>query len=88
MREWKKPEVKIFDVKMDENIAASGDQTGFLYHATPSTTGGGWVYFGDGANYRYSSNGSIQETGINVIHYGGDNLIDKAYVGQVTGCLA
>lgn len=26
MREWKKPEVKVFDVKMDENIAASGDE--------------------------------------------------------------
>lgn len=26
MREWKKPEVKVFDVKMDENIAASGQE--------------------------------------------------------------
>ncbi|HJD01761.1 MAG TPA: hypothetical protein H9750_04075 [Candidatus Mediterraneibacter excrementavium] len=87
MREWKKPEVKIFDVKMDENIAASGDQTGFLYHANPATTGGGWVYW-DGANYRYSSNGNIQDTGIYVIDYEGDNLINKAYVSQVSGCLA
>lgn len=26
MKAWKNPEVKVFDVKMDENIAASGDE--------------------------------------------------------------
>lgn len=88
MREWKKPEVKIFDVKMDENIAASGDQTGILHHATPTDTGGGWVFFGGKDNYRYSSDGNIQDTGIYVIHYDGVNLIDKANVGQVSGCRA
>lgn len=31
MREWKKPEVKVFDVKMDENIAASGQETKEIY---------------------------------------------------------
>lgn len=88
MREWKKPEVKIFDVKMDENIAASGDHTGFLYHATPSTTGGGWIWHQDGDHYIYSSDGSIQDTEIRVIHYYEYNLIDKANVVQVSGCHA
>lgn len=26
MKAWKNPEVKVFDMKMDENIAASGDE--------------------------------------------------------------
>lgn len=25
MKQWEKPEVKVFDIKMEENIAASGD---------------------------------------------------------------
>ena len=33
MREWKKPEVKVFDVKMDENIAASGDRILNIRHS-------------------------------------------------------
>ena len=84
MREWKKPEVKVFDVKMDENIAASGDggyQTDYIYYAEGVITRGG-------ANYRWNRNNNIQDTGITFHIAGSDKVVDKSYVGNITGCLA
>ncbi len=42
MREWKKPEVKVFDVKMDENIAVSGEQILFIIHNQGGVSASKW----------------------------------------------
>lgn len=52
MREWKKPEVKVFDVKMDENIAASGDRILNIRHNKAGVLAGEWERY----DYRVSGN--------------------------------
>lgn len=82
MREWKKPEVKIFDVKMDENIAASGDQyqTLYIYYDEGGITRGG-------ANYKCQGT-SIQDTGIDYQKSGNMIIVSEKYVATIAGCLA
>ena len=82
MKEWKKPEVKIFDVKLDENIAASGEnnyEKVYIYYADGPITRGG--------DYFYCSGKNIQDTGI---PYEVDmmNLVDISYQRSISGCLA
>lgn len=52
MREWKKPEVKVFDVKMDENIAASGDRILNIRHSQSGVMADNW----EKHNYYVSGN--------------------------------
>lgn len=85
MKTWKKPEVKVFDVKMDENIAASGDggyQTDRIYYVE---RGG---IFRDSANYRWNGNNNIQDTGIKFHIDGVYKLVDEKHVTTIAGCLA
>lgn len=86
MKTWKKPEVKVFDVKMDENIAASGDggyQTAYINYDLGGFTRGG-------ENYRWNGSNNIQDTGIPFwIESGtGEKVVDKRYVANIAGCLA
>lgn len=84
MKTWKKPEVKVFDVKMDENIAASGDggyQTAYIYYDLGGITRGG-------ANYRWKGNNYIQDTGIPFHEAGGVKSVDEKHVVTIDGCLA
>lgn len=83
MKTWKKPEVKVFDVKMDENIAASGDggyQTDYIYHAEGVITRGG-------ANYRWNGNNNIQDTGITFRIEGSIKVVAESYMANIAGCL-
>lgn len=82
MREWKKPEVKIFDVKMDENIAASGDQYQVVHidFDLGGITRGGYDYRCQGTN--------IQDTGISYYKFGNEIVVSKDHVGTIAGCLA
>ena len=71
MREWKKPEVKVFDVKIDENIAASGQERKKIHFTDGDfwcyvngqiivNTSVGWYTGNDGrawASFAYSSGG-------------------------------
>ena len=57
MKAWKTPEVKVFNVKMDENIAASGDQTMLIMHQQRGTIASSWPTY----TY-YVSNGTIVNT--------------------------
>lgn len=82
MREWKKPEVKIFDVKMDENIAASGDQYQTLY-----------IYYDEGGITRGGANYNCQGTNIQntEVHYSGSGdlrTVSYNQLGTIAGCLA
>lgn len=80
MREWKKPEVKIFDVKMDENIAASGEnnyEVKFL-----ELLRGMAVVSGEG-NYNCSPDGTIQDTSVKYV----DGMyVDDQYTTTISGC--
>ena len=91
MKVWKSPEMKVFSVKMDENIAASGEpnddvQKGFIFHANQAN--GGYVYWGDGGNYWYTDDGNIQDSGVYIINYEGDHLVLKSDAVRIAGCLA
>ena len=82
MKTRKKPEVKVFDVKMDENIAASGDggyQTDYIYHAEGVITKGG-------ATYRWNGNNNIQDTGIRFDGAGGEKSVDVIHVATIEKC--
>lgn len=84
MKTWKKPEVKVFDVKMDENIAASGDggyQTDYIYYDLGGITRGG-------KTYRWNGNNNIQDTGITFHIAGSDKVVANSHVADITGCLA
>ncbi|MFR3529436.1 MAG: hypothetical protein ACLTTZ_02620 [Lachnospiraceae bacterium] len=84
MKTWKKPEVKVFDVKMDENIAASGDggyQTGYIYYDLGGITRGG-------ATYRWNGNNNIQDTGITFHITSDGKVVNKSHVANIAGCLA
>ena len=72
MKAWKNPEVKVFDVKMDENIAASGDERVsvnfnpggdimvYVHGQVIVDTSYGWYWKGSG---RTASNAYQQSTG-------------------------
>lgn len=75
MKEWKKPEVKIFNVKIDENIAASGDGSGYMsgyisFYTNGISRGGG--------NYRYNSSNQIQDTSYTWFYSGSEKCVSSS----------
>lgn len=87
MKNWNKPEMKIFNVKMDENIASSGagSENNYEVHYIYYDRGG--ITLG-GANYRCASDRSIQDTNIKYEEEYGDTWISEDLVSQISGCLA
>lgn len=84
MKAWKSPEMKVFSVKMDENIAASGEQeyeVRYLYYDEGGITRGG-------ADYRCTSDQRIQDT--DVKYSVGDGVSTAPYdkMSAISGCLA
>lgn len=80
-----KPDMKLFSVKMDENIAASGDdgyQIDYIYYDQ-----GGGITRG-GANYRWRGDNNIQDTGIQFSESYGEKTVSYAQVAAISGCLA
>lgn len=92
MKKWRNPEIKVFSVKMNENIAASGDagndeqgryDVGYIYY-----TETGVVTFG-GRNYRYNPlNNMIQDTSVAWFGDSFQRVIFESDVDTVVGCLA
>ena len=86
VKKWYNPEMEVFSVKLDENIAASGDagtgnySEGFIYYDLGGITRGG-------ANYRWNSLNQIQDTQIAFHIVGGQKAVGKDYVSQISGCL-
>lgn len=85
MKTWKKPEVKVFDVKMDENIAASGDggyKTDRIYYAEEPIVR-------EWAHYRWNGSNNIQDTGITfwIESSTGKKVVNKSYVADIAECL-
>lgn len=84
MKKWMKPDMKLFSVKMDENIAASGDggyYTAYIYYDEGGITRGG-------ADYRWSGNNNIQDTGIRFTESGGVKTVLEEHIGTIAGCHA
>ena len=84
MKKWMKPDMKLFSVKMDENIAASGDdgyQIDYIYYDQGVITRGG-------ANYRWRGDNNIQDTGIRFTESGGMKTVLEEHIGTISGCLA
>ena len=85
MREWKKPEVKVFDVKMDENIAASGDRILNIRHSQRGVMADKWKrhnYYVSGNTIVDTSYTYHDSSGMNTYYYTG------ASEGAVSSCLA
>lgn len=88
MKNWNRPEMKIFNVKMDENIASSGADGGNNYEVH-------YIYYSrddvgttlGGANYRCTADRSIQDTNIKYEEEYGDTWISEDLVSQISGCL-
>lgn len=81
MKQWNKPEMNIFSVRMNENIAASGDagsgySTVYIYYDEGGITRGGANYHCVGTN--------IQDTGINY----SNGVVSIDYRSAISGCLA
>ena len=86
MKNWNRPEMIIFNVKMDENIASSGAgsennyEVQYIYYDLGGITRGG-------ANYKCKDS-YIQDTSIQYTDGGGQKTVSSSNVGQISGCLA
>lgn len=85
MKKWIQPDMKVMDMKVNENIAASGgDQskydTIYLYYDLGGITRGGASYHCKGT--------AVQDTGINYHKSGSQNVIYENQVPTVSGCMA
>ena len=87
MKNWNKPEMKIFNVKMDENIASSSADGGnnyevhYIYYAFGGITRGG-------DNYRCTPDRCIQDTDIQYDDGVRQKSVPNNSVSQISGCLA
>lgn len=85
MKAWKNPEVKVFDVKMDENIAASGDRILNIRHNQSGEMADNWS-----KHDYYVSGNTIVDT--NYTYHDSSELntyyFTIASEGDVSGCLA
>lgn len=84
MKKWEKPDMRVFRVKMNENIASSG---GGEYNISNIDYDLGGITRG-GAAYRWNGNNNIQDTGICFTDTGFEKVIPESDVGRVAGCLA
>lgn len=85
MKSWKNPEVKVFNVKMNENIADSGEEILDIRHSQSGVLADKWESF----KY-YVSNGTIVDT--SYTYHDSSNLnpyyFTMASPGDVSGCMA
>lgn len=93
MKNWNKPEMNVFSVKMDENIASSvsGGSTAEKAYLT------GKIFFGEAGekiyryygNYYFTEDCNIQDTGITFKTYQyPERLVPLDQMGLVDGCKA
>lgn len=87
MKSWKTPELNIYNMRMEENIAASGDtaksyETFYIYYDVGGITRGG--------NYYQCEVGtsSIQDTSVSYTYGNGMYTVPSSQTGAISGCLA
>lgn len=88
MKIWESPEMKVFSVKMNENIAASGDTTSgdteFIIISRSDTA----LTVQEGSAYFIVNGTLIQGTGISYqVTSSGTKWIPGAEYPNVTGCI-
>lgn len=84
MKKWNQPEMSVYSVKLDENLAASGadeKQKEFIYYSH------GTITFG-GGNFWCSSDRTIMDTGIQYNVSGSQKWVHEDYESAISGCLA
>lgn len=87
MKSWPKPEVKVFSVKMDENIAASGESTQLIMHQKQGVIASEWPTY----NYFVAAGETIVDTGVKYFYTaseGNSNYYTLASETQVSSCRA
>ena len=81
MKNWNRPEMKIFNVKMDENIASSGAGSENNYEVQ-------YIYYDLGGITRGGANYKCKDSYIQDTDGGGQKTVSSSNVGQISGCLA
>lgn len=84
MKTWRTPEMKVYSVKMDENIANSGDNGHVVLHIDYDIGG---ITRG-GAKYKCSPDRRIQDTGVFYEEEWGERFVSDSYVTEISDCLA
>lgn len=88
MTKWRKPDIKFFGLKMNENIAASGND-GYEIGLIGIHKGNGQDVYNQKL-YRYTSDRRIQDTNVKY-HFMGDGItkaVSHEKEHQIVGCLA
>ena len=89
MKKWNEPQMRMYDVKLDENLAVSAGEPvkpektyeiGYITHTNGIISRGG-------ADYKYDANGYIQDTQIQYIN-DGEKFVYDDQVNAISGCLA
>ena len=90
MKKWSRPEVRVFGVKMDENIASSGTQSSSklaIMHQKTGTMAGSWPVY----TYYVSAGNTIVDTSVTYMYTassGNSNYYTLGSEDAVAGCLA
>lgn len=87
MKTWRKPAINIYDVKMDEKIASSGDDTVPVKPELKSGFISYYLGFG-GGNFRFDDRGRIQETNVTYILIGSHRYVYWYNVDDIRDCKA
>ena len=87
MKTWRTPEMKVYSVKMDENIANSGDggessyEVQYIYYDLGGITRGG-------TNYNCSLDGKIQDTSVSYAGGSRYKTVPYSQVNTISKCIA
>ena len=89
MKSWTKPEIKMYGIRMDENIATSTGNTGDTDNGNKPVYSREYIYDGGllGALYYCASDGNIQDTGIYYQqHWLFGKYVDPKDAGTISIC--
>ena len=86
MKVWNRPEMKVFGVKLDENIASSSVgvvyQSGTIFFGETSD-----IIFRDYGTYRFTEDRRIEDTNITYTEQSRPGrLVSLKYKGEISGC--
>lgn len=85
MKTWMIPTMRVYEIRMDENIASSGvaeDVTDWIWYINGNSKPH------KGGRYTWDQNGYIQNTEIMVSQNAYGYALEQKYVNRVYGCKA
>ena len=85
MKSWESPKMTIYNIRMNENIAASNDESNnyervYIYYDLGGITRGGADYWCSGT--------AIQDTSISYTPGEWQNTVNNSHLNTISGCLA